>query len=305
MKHCVLSLLLVALFVLPARAQESGLTFLRIGTDAAAAAMGDAYVAVSRDAFATYWNAAGLAAAPSNAVAASYHSWIADTRTYALAARFRAGEQGGLGLFITAMGKGDLEARTRPGAPEGTFSAQFMSAGLAYGRTLGPLRAGVTVKYLAEEIYTDQAYGYALDVGVQADLFDGGLMLGAALQNVGEMSELDAEASRLPRMLRVGAAAAPFHIRTADDDAEFLRVMLTGEVVHLFPSETTQLHVGAEARVLEVIDLRGGYITNDPLRGPTLGLGLGYEAFRFDYAFQPFEGGFEGPGHLLTLTYNW
>jgi hypothetical protein len=66
-----------------------------------------------------------------------------------------------------------------------------------------------------------------------------------------------------------------------------------------------RVHVGASGVLLETLVARVGYVTNDPLRGPTMGLGLSYEALNFDYAVIPFEDGFGGPGHILTLTYGW
>ena len=300
---CLCLLLLMA--AVPVRAQESGLAFLRIGTNAAALAMGDAYVAHSRDAFSTYWNAAGLAAAPTNTAALSHHIWIADVRTYALASRFKVGQQGGLGLFITATGSGDLEARQQPGDPDGLFDAQFVSAGAAYGRRLGPIRAGVTAKYLSERIFTNKATGYALDFGVQLDLFAERLQLGAALQNLGEMNELNAEATDLPTTLRVGGALFPFHILTEDDGAPLLEAFVTAEVSHNLTDDLTRFHLGLAAEVLDLLTVRGGYISNDALRDLSFGAGLHLADLRFDYALLPFDEGFGGTGHILTLAYGW
>lgn len=301
----LLLLLAGAVLTPSARAQSSDLAFLRVGTNAAAGAMGDASVAHSRDAFSTYWNPAGLAAAPTNSLALSYHAWVADVQTYALATRFRAGERGGFGLFVTAQGADDLEARTAPGDPDGTFNVQYISTGVAYGRAFGPVRAGITAKFLSERIYTERANGYAVDLGLQADVLQNGLQLGVAYQNLGEMNELATDPTALPRTLRAGAAVFPFRILTFDDNATLLSTMVAAEVVHLFSTETTQLHLGAGVRLFDVLDFRGGYITNDALRQFTLGLGLNYESFRFDYAYLPFENDFQGPGHLLTLSYDW
>ena len=49
------------LFSIPVMAQDTGLSFMRIGVNARAASMGDAQVAISDNAFATYWNPAALA----------------------------------------------------------------------------------------------------------------------------------------------------------------------------------------------------------------------------------------------------
>ena len=305
MKPFVALLALVFSMAIPSRGQESGLAFLRIGTNAAALAMGDAQVAHSRDAFSTYWNPAGLAAAPSNTVAVAHHLWVGDVRTYALASRFRAGASGGVGFFVTATGSGDLEARDGPGEATGLFDAQFLSAGASYGRSLGPLRAGATLKFLTERIFTDQATGVAVDFGLQVDLLQNLLQLGAALQNVGEMSELNAQATRLPRLLRVGAAVFPFRILTLDDDAPVLNTFVTAEVLHSFTDESTQYHFGLSAEVMELVTVRAGYITNDALRDLSFGGGLRFGGMIFDYALLPFAEGFGGTGHILTLSYGW
>lgn len=303
----VVFLFMASSAAIPAHAQ-SGLTFLRIGTNAGAQGMGDAGVAYSDDAFATYWNPAGLAAASTNLAALSHHVWVAETRTYAFATRFQAGEGAGFGLFATATDTGDLESRDRPGEPTGLFEAQFVTAGIAYGRSFGPVRGGVSAKYISEEIFTERATGYAFDLGLQATLLNENLHLGVALQNLGDMNELDQVASPLPRMLRAGVAVRPFRILTELDGSTLLNALLVVEVSHLFPEEggeLTQWHFGAEAQVLDMVVVRAGYLSNDTLRDVTVGAGLTYNAFVFDYAVLPFEGGFGGPGHILTLSYAW
>jgi len=304
------SLFLLTILALPAQAQETvgttGLAYLRIGTNAAASAMGDAQVASSRDAFSTYWNPAGLAAAPKNSVAASHRIWILDTRLYDLAARFQAGANGGIGLFVMAADNGDFEERDQPTAePEGFFGAQFLSIGASYGRRFGPVRAGVTAKYLSERIFEASANGYAFDAGVQAGLLGEKVRLGAAIQNIGKMSKLGNEATPLPRMVRGGLALSPLSILAEEDASTVLDLSVVAEVSHLLEDDRTQFHLGLSAEVVEMVRLRAGYITNDTLRNLTFGGGLHVSTFIFDYAFLPFEDGFGGPGHVLTLLYNW
>ncbi len=215
------------------------------------------------------------------------------------------GGKGAVGLAVTATDSGDLEAREAPGEPDGTFSAQFISVGGSYARRLGPLRAGVTAKYLRERIFENEATGYAFDAGVQLDVAEGLFVVGAVLQNVGEMSELEREATEVPSTLRVGAAVFPFHILAAEDGTRLLDLSLAAEVSHLLPDAITRLHTGVAATVLDLIIVRAGFITNDELRNITFGLGLHSEKLSFDYAYLPFDEGFGDPGHVLTLTYAW
>ncbi len=285
-----------------AQAQDSGLSFLQIGADASALARGDAGVATDAGAFATYWNPAGLAENGGSEIAVSHHVWIADIRTYAASGRFRFGS-GGIGIFVTATGSGDLEARERPGDPDGFFDAQFVNAGIAYGRSLGPVRAGITLKYLTERIFTHSANGYAFDFGLQVSTMKDGLRLGAVLQNLGKMEKLNAEATKLPRLMRVGLEIFPFRILTAGDGAALLSTSLLLEVSHNTVTETTHYHIGLSGEVLETITARIGYISHDELRDISAGLGLEISGMKFDYAVLPFEDGFGGPAHILTLAY--
>jgi hypothetical protein len=287
------------------RAQNAGLAFLRIGTNAAAAAMGDAQTAHTRDAFATYWNPAGLGGAVGNSAAFSHHLWIGSSRTYSAAGRFQVGRQSGVGAFVTAMDSGDLEAREGPGDPDGFFNAQFVSVGGSIGRAFGPVRLGASAKFLSERIFATSAEGYAFDFGAQADFFESGIRLGLALLHLGEMNTLSAEATDLPTTLRAGLAVYPFRVVTTTDNAVLLNAYFTCEVSHVLPTETTRLHIGAAVQVEDLVIARAGFISNDELRGPTVGGGLGTGGLLFDYAFVPFDSGFGGSGHVLSLSYAW
>ena len=55
---------------------QTGMSYMKIGVDARAAAMGEAYTSLAQDAAATYWNPAGLALAKSNSVVLMHNSWI-------------------------------------------------------------------------------------------------------------------------------------------------------------------------------------------------------------------------------------
>lgn len=291
------------LSVVPVQAQTTGLSFLRFGANAEAMAMGDAQVAASRGAFASYWNPAGLAVGADHSVSASHRIWVADTRAYTAAARFRVDAKSGVGLFIGAGGNDAFGDDF--GESTGFFDIQEFSAGVAYGRRLGPIRAGVAAKYVSESVEELAARGVAFDAGVQYDVPGGLATLGAALQHVGTLSEPAIESPELPRTVRAGAAVYPFRVWAEDDDALILATTFTAEVSHFFPSETTQLHLGAALEVLELLVFRAGYLTDDTLRNATFGAGLRYEPFRVDYAFVPFEDGFAGPGHQFSVMYAW
>ena len=300
----VLATLALALLAGPVVGQDTGLSFLRIGVNAHGGSMGDAQVASVSNAFATYWNPAGLAS-ERRSIAGSHRIWVGDVRAYDIAAQLPAGRNSAWGLSLTATDSGDLEARTQPGEPEGMFSAQFINAGVSYARAIRGLRIGITGRYLRERIFDTNASGYAFDAGIQADLLSRSLNVGASVRNIGRMSELEFERTPLPRLLQGGIALSPLQIVGYADNVRLLDLALALESSHLVDDNLTRLHVGISVKVMELVDLRGGYVSSDELRDYTFGLGLSFDGIYADYAYIPFEGGFDGPGHILSLLYHW
>ncbi|MXZ04010.1 MAG: PorV/PorQ family protein [Rhodothermaceae bacterium] len=300
----VLAALALTLFAGPVVGQDTGLSFLRIGVNAHGGSMGDAQVASVSNAFATYWNPAGLAS-EHRSIAGSHRIWVGDVRAYDIAAQLPAGRNSAWGLSLTATDSGDMEARTQPGEPEGTFSAQFINAGVSYARAIRGLRIGITGRYLRERIFDTNASGYAFDAGIQADLLSRSLNVGASVRNIGRMSELEFERTPLPRLLQGGIALSPLQIVGYTDNVRLLDLALALETSHLVDDNLTRLHVGISVKVMELVDLRGGYVSSDELRDYTFGLGLSFDGIYADYAYIPFEGGFDGPGHILSLLYHW
>lgn len=299
----VLMLTLAAAFE-PVAAQDTGMSFLRMGTFAEHAALGETYTAYARGASSMYGNPAGLAVHGQNEGALSYQSWIAATSIYSASARFRAGNTGGVGLSIAVFDGGDLEARDRPGPGE-PFAAQFLSASAGYARQIGPLRAGVVAKILSERIYADDATGYAVDAGVQASFVDEYLLLGASIHNLGSMEELGAEATDLPVMIRIGAAGYPLRVYSGSSAEPTFRFFLSPELVFFPDDDVRQLRLGIGAEISDLLSVRTGYLSGDDLRSVSFGAGVFYGGFQFDYAFLPLEEGFGGPSHMLTLVYGW
>ncbi len=288
-----------------AAGQESGLSFLELGVDAAAAGMGDAQVAIADGAFSTFWNPAGLAHTGSNEAALSHHIWVGDLRTYALAGRFRSGKNSGVGLAFTATSSGDLELRERPGPSEGNFEVQYLSIGASFGRRIGPARIGATGRYISEEIFTESASGYGVDFGAQMNVLGDAVRVGAAVHNIGKMNELNSVATKLPTTARIGIAVQPFQVLALEDDFTIVNATIVAELSHLFPDDRSRVHVGLAVDALDMLTFRAGFITNDALRNGTFGLGLHYGLLVFDYALVLFDSGFAGPGHILTLSYAW
>lgn len=267
--------------------------------------MGEARVARGHDAFSTYWNPGSLAAPSSRDAALAYQRWMYDASLYALAVRLPLDEASGLGAYAVAL---DAAASERARDDPSAFTPQSVSAGIGYGRTIGPLDAGLSAKVIREQFFTIPATGYAVDIGVRTRPLGELVRLGAALQNIGRLSDPSSAAAPLPRMLRAGLSLVPLRLVTETDDAPLLTVAFAAEVSYVFPPEVaavTRLHAGLSAQVFELIILRGGYVHNDTLRRFSFGAGLNYEPFVFDYAYLPLRSEYELSSHMVTLGYSW
>ncbi|NND72460.1 MAG: hypothetical protein HKN43_12870, partial [Rhodothermales bacterium] len=215
-----------------------------------------------------------------------------------------SGSSGGFGLFVLANAIDEIEQRDRPGPATGSFSAQYLTTGIGYGRTLGPVRIGASVKYVSEKVLEVSARGYAVDLGTQVEVAQKSVVLGLAVTNLGKMDELSTVETTLPTTVRGGVSLFPFRM-IMEDNTRLVNSTLAVDVSYNEPAKQTRVHIGAGAEVVEMLTIRAGYITNDALRGLTAGLGLAINELRFDYAMIPFENGFGGPGHIMSLMYTW
>ncbi|NOX37551.1 MAG: PorV/PorQ family protein [Calditrichaeota bacterium] len=275
-------------------AGQTGLPFLKIGVGAPAAGMGNAYTAVASDAFATYWNPAGLMAARSGNVVFTHTNWLFDAISEFAAWQVR-GQQSSVALHLYTFYVGQIPVRLIPSdQPLATTNAQYLSGGISYARNLRPhLALGVTLKYLYEKIYVETATGWALDVGVRYQMPGHPLVLAATLQHLGKMNALLSRASRLPTVLRAGIAYQP---DVAVGPAKF---QLAVDGLRYW-SGSWKLNSGLEVKLWRQLALRAGYLLGYDDR--SLGFGFGFQkaTLRFDYSFNPFGAGL-GEVHRFSM----
>lgn len=272
---------------------DTGLAFLKIGVGARAAAMGEAYVAVAQDPTALFWNPAGIAVAPDLEVHATHNEWIQDVRyEYLAAVRGLRGHAVGAQIGLLHMGK--LDGRDANGDFTESFRSYDMFIGLSYGRRLTKsIEIGGTGKFLYEKIQSFTATGVAGDLGVRYRTPLRGLTLAATATNLGPEMKFEEDAFLLPVAARVGAA-----FRT--------RALLQGLLLAAdlrFPNDgDAKANVGAELQVHEMIALRGGAKLNYDEEVGTVGIGIHYREYDFDYAYTPFSSSSElGDGHRVSI----
>jgi hypothetical protein len=265
------------------QAGESGLSFLKLGVAGRGLAMADALTASAEGAAATYYNPAGLPAGDSTRageILFTHREWIQDTRVEYLAASIRLGTRDALGFAVNSTTVADIEIRTVPGEPTGTFSARNFAASLSWGRQVSEdLRLGATARFLYEKILIDQASGIAVDLGAQYRSPVENLTFGALLANLGGMNALRSEKSRLPTLLRIGPAYA-LPLATGP-----YRVLIAADFLQIFPEGRSYLNLGGEGSFGEVLTARAGYQFGSEGRGLTAGFEVRYGMVGVQYAY--------------------
>ena len=283
-RNIILILLICASTVFAETGGKIGLSYLKIAVDARAAAMGDAYTAVANDASATYWNPAGLAGSGKNSIILMHNSWLQDVNQEFAAIQFINGTHNiAVSLNMISVTGIELRDETASEIPIGDTHALNTYLGLAYATEIfGNWQFGLQVKYLYEKYYLYSANGFALDLGIKKEDILQDLSWGLVIQNLGKMSALKDEATRLPLNLRTGVKyRLPFQVLEN-------RPLMAADVNYVMDDVTT-FNFGVEVPLVNYADLRLGYVFGRESQSITAGFGLNYGIFHIAYAFVPYS----------------
>ena len=299
LRRLALAVLLLAAGAGLARAQASqagtsAAQFLKIGAGARGAAMADAQAALADDAYAAYYNPAGLVVSTRPLIGAMHAQYFQGAKfeygSFVLPFGVKDGRAEQAWAFSVAnLGVSGIERRVEDtDQPAGLFDAADYSYGLSYARWFGDsLSLGATGKLVRSRIDVVSGDAVAADVGARWRLGTARpLYLAAAVRNMGGSLKLGDQSSGdpLPSAVVVGAAAELFAglkaeadlIKYRDDDA---RWAVGGEYTHALAGSLSG-------------SLRAGYNNQrsdiDGTTGITLGAGLNLPGLSFDFAWVPF-----------------
>lgn len=136
------------------RSPQPSVAFLKVAPDARASAMGDAGVATSADANASFWNPAKLATLEKNAGASfSYTPWLRnlvnDMTIYYLTAYKKVGKNQALNFSLNYFDQGVFEARTANGTAAGDYYSRDVALSVGYSMKLSQkLSLGTNLRYI-------------------------------------------------------------------------------------------------------------------------------------------------------------
>jgi len=266
-----------------AQAGKTGLSFLKLGIGGRAVGMGEAYVALANDATALHYNPAGIAYESKTDITIMHNEWIKDVRTEFLGVKVPMSHYA-LGVFVNTTNVSGIEIRQVPGPSEGTFSAHDFAAGASFAYQINPsFSIGITGKFLYEKLLVDESLGGAVDVGIMYLSPIEELRFGFTASNLGAMSKLREERTKLPSSIRIGSV----YLVTISSLSSTVTLGLDGFKV--IADDNVHVHAGGEFDYNRTFAVRLGYQFGYESKGISAGVGIRYNIFKLDYGFTPFS----------------
>ena len=240
--------------------------------------MGDAYVAVSNDHEAPYYNPAGLGFLKFSGIGSMYSPQSEDQKLWSMNYVQSLGSWGGVGAGLVMNEISDIEGRLGEFDAPNRIDSHEGAATLSYGYAPAENWAvGGNLKYLFHSFsgLSDNGRGYGVDFGVRANVVSvPGLVVGASAQNVlGSFHWSTGRTDPLLSLFKSGAAyrVAPWLTAVGDVD-------IRGD-------QALRFHVGAEM-LNSFAACRLGVNHNHPTFGVGLTTPKAAIRVRFDYAFE-------------------
>jgi len=276
-----------------AKVGTAGAQFLEIGVSARAIGMGEAFLGVSDDASALYYNPGALSLLTQKEVVFTHVDYPAGIKYEFIGFVYPVPSLAGtIGAAFYALHMGDMPVTGYDFADGNgqTFTARDYAIALTYSAGLTDrFSVGLTVKNITELLAQYKATGWAMDLGTYYDTGYRNFKICMAISNFGPDMAFISEDYPLPIDFRFG---------TAIDVVQSEKSRLTAAVQASHPNDNLEKYsVGLEYWFNDIFALRGGkkfnydyYEEGDFGGGLTFGAGarFNFSAYRLnlDYAYQ-------------------
>jgi tetratricopeptide (TPR) repeat protein len=291
-------------------AGAAGATFLKFTPSPRATAMGESYSSITQDAYAAYWNPAGLASVEQPEFAATYNASFADvTHQYiSLAYPLRYGST--LDINVTRLSVAPFQGYDAEGSKTTDISASDQAIGLAYGRTLVKdevarpvLNVGLNLKSISETLDSASANTFAADLGVvyykrpakywMSAVPAQEMRIAFAVRNIGPGLKFDSGTAPLPLSTTLG-----FSWLSHPYGNSSLIISMDNTLAN---DDKYVMNLGAEYTAFQLLALRGGYRSGQTMgSGVRFGVGFKLSFIDLDYSMSPF--GDLGSMHKVGLA---
>jgi len=285
-------LLIPQLIWAQAKVGTAGAQFLELGVSARAIGMGDAFLAISDDASAVYYNPAGLTQIAEREAVFTHVSYLADINYDFAGLAYPTAKFGGVwGVGFYMLNAGDMDVTHYEGYEDNystgqTFTAKDYALSLSYARSLTDrFSVGMTLKLIEELLDTERAIGWAADMGTLYDTGFKGFKIAMVVSNFGPDIKFIEEECPLPMNFKFGGV---FDIYRAENH------MATFSVEGSHPNDNLEkFNAGMEYWFRDMFSLRFGnhfeYDTGGISAGCGLKLYVSERQLKFDYGYHDME----------------
>ena len=285
-------------------AQRVGITaadFLKIGVGARANAMGESFAAVNNDAYALFYNPAGITQFDKTEIAVAHTVWFVGLQHDFIGGVYHLDGQNSVGISIVSLQSDDMPVTTefQPYGTGAYFKYGDLSFGATYARRMTDnFSFGVSVKYVDETLAQLSMHGVLIDLGtyywtglgttrfaVSVSNFGGQLTPSGSVNLVDGTTVSSFQSFSPPTIFRIGFAFEPYQDETN-------KLTASAQLNH--PADNSEnISVGAEYSYISTFFLRAGYKINVDEQSYSLGAGVRADArfaiVFFDYAFTPYQ----------------
>ncbi len=284
--------------------QRVGITaadFLTIGVGARANAMAESFAAVDNDAYALFYNPAGITQFDKTEIAISHSTWFVGLQHDFIGGVYHLDGQNSIGLSIISLQSDDMPVTTEF-QPYGT-GAYFKYGDLAFAATYArkmteEFSFGVSVKFIDETLAQLSMRGVLIDLGtyywtglgttrfaVSVSNFGGQLTPSGSVNLVDGTTVSDFQSFSPPTIFRIGFALDPYQ-------DELNKITTSAQLNH--PADNSEnISLGAEYSYQSTFFIRAGYKINVDEQSYSVGAGVRVDArfalVFFDYAFTPYQ----------------
>ena len=291
-------------------ATKTGADFLKIPIGARGLGLGQAYSVLAEGSDALNWNTAGIVPTHMNSAASTLslsHQELFFGNNLDYLAVVIPRSKSSIGLSITRLSYPDQEGRDDQRNQTGSFSANDLAVGLALGTRFQGVRVGSNLKFIRQQLSSQESAGFAFDLGIISPTPLRKLQVGASVKNLGPSMYFGNDDYALPLTLSLGGAYQISNPLTLAMD------------IRSFPRDgKIALSMGTEFTTTNAVTLRAGYlapmasaVSNNQkdettkgsfggLSGINAGLGVKLSNFSLDYALSPF--GELGNIHSFTIS---
>lgn len=314
MRITSLCLLLLIGLTQDLEAQNGGMEFLTISPSSYALSKAGAITSIPDGSNSIYSNPALLVFNSTSTLDLSYTFWVANIKNIFGGINILRNNSA-LAFSFYNSGADDYEQYNRPGPSNGNFSVQYLSLSTAYAYKIQKFSLGASAQYLREEVFTYTANGYAFNLGLATSVIKNRLKLGVSINNLGDMEQLNAEATEIPGFFKIGASGDVFKFTMPKNESLPIAISIAADYVHPLNSENTSVGSSNEFSndhfnlalsfiISETIELSSGLRTGETARPFSFGLSVFTGNLNFNYTLLPFETGF-GTAHSLGIKYTF